>query len=104
MMQTFDVVATCEIHCEWWHREPRYRLYVGNELFAERTWIWNNMHLEEMLTVRGVAGRYPVRLENVDADHSVFKLRNLRITAGPGVIANDGSIQIYVPETANDPE
>lgn len=104
MTQTFDVIATCEIHCDGWHREPRYRLYVDSELFAERTWIWRDLHLEEVLTVRGQAGRYRVKLENVDPELGMFKLRNLKITAGPGVIANDGSIQIYVPETANDTE
>jgi hypothetical protein len=104
MMQTFDVLARCDVFCEWWAKPPRYRLYVGNELFSERTWIWEGVYLDENIVLRAPAGRYHVRLEMVDPEHSKIRIKNLRIDSGPAIIANDGSIQVYVPESANDTE
>ena len=101
MMQTFEVGATCLVFCEWYHRPPRYRIYVADELFCERTWIWEGVYLEENLTLNAEAGKYRVRLEMVDPEHSKIRLQDLAVSYGPAIIANDGSIQIYVPEEAN---
>jgi hypothetical protein len=37
----------------------------------------------------------------VDPEHSKIHMQDLEIVSGSAIIANDGSIQIYVPEEAN---
>lgn len=101
-MQTFGAVAKCKVFCEWFNQPPRYRVYVADELFCERTWIWEGVYLEENIVLNAPAGRYRVRLEMVDPEHSKIHMQDLEIVSGSAIIANDGSIQIYVPEEAND--
>ena len=65
----------------------RYRAYINNELFAERTWIWTSTtYLEENFQIQAAPGVYPIRFETVDIDHGRIKVRNHRVVAGPGRI------------------
>ena len=85
-MQTYFVRVECDVTAKV-HTQPlRYRTYVNNELFAERTWIWTNSYLEENLQIQAAPGVYPIRFETVDADHGRIKVRNHRVITGPGRI------------------
>jgi hypothetical protein len=101
-MQTQFVIAKCDIHCQWSGPFPRYRCYVNDELFAERTWIWQDVYLEESFQIQAPVGKYTVRVELLDTAHAKIKVRNLRIETGPAVIAPDGRVQIYTPEATNE--
>ena len=101
-MQTQFVIAKCDIHCQWSGPFPRYRCYVNDELFAERTWIWQDVYLEESFQIQAPVGKYAVRVELLDTEHARIKVRNLRIETGPAVIAPDGRVQIYTPETTDE--
>ena len=85
-MKTAYVRVVCDITCKWGEEPPRYRVYVNDELFAERTWIWKDVQLEESLQIEAPFGAYPVRFENVDPDRGSFKFRNIRVEHGPGRI------------------
>ena len=75
-MKTIPVSVTCDVTAKV-HAQPfRYRVYVNNELFAERTWIWQNVYLEEMLPISAPAGIYPIRFETVDPENGRIKVRN----------------------------
>ena len=40
-MQTKSIQVQCDVYCKWDGNDTRYRVYVNDELFTERTWIWN---------------------------------------------------------------
>jgi hypothetical protein len=101
-MQTEFVIAKCDIHCEWTGPYPKYRCYVNDELFSERTWIWQDVYLEESLQIQAPPGRYAVRVELVDSKHASIKIKNLRVSTGPALIANDGSIEICSQEKSHE--
>jgi hypothetical protein len=61
-------------------------VYVNEELFSERTWIWKDSYLEEALQIQAPSGAYLLRFENVDPNFGNFKMRNVRVQEGPGKI------------------
>jgi hypothetical protein len=58
-------------------------VFVNNELFVERTWIWPGYYLSEMLQIEAEPGKYHVRLEAVQPAVSKFKTRNYCVNYGP---------------------
>ena len=85
-MQTFFVRVECDVTAKV-HEQPfRYRAYVNNELFTERTWTWENCYLEENFQISAPAGVYPIRFETVDPENGRIKVRNHRIDQGPARI------------------
>ncbi len=94
------VVAVCDVRCRWSEPTPppRYRCYVNDELFTERTWIWRDMYLEEALQILAVPGKYQIRYELVDPEDASVAHSSLRIESGPAVISPRGEIHIYTPK------
>ena len=85
-MQTFFVRVECDVTAKV-HEQPfRYRAYINDELFTERTWTWENCYLEENFQISAPAGVYPIKFETVDAEHGRIKVRNHRVVTGPGRI------------------
>jgi len=74
------------IDCEWEGLSPIYRLYVNDELFAERTWIWNDSKIEENLQVEAVPGEYTLRYELVAPHLAKLNIQNLEVEYGPGEV------------------
>jgi hypothetical protein len=83
-----DTNITVEVHAlqpRWIDLEkPRYRLYVNDDLFTERSWIWNQqIFIKENLSVYLETGiNHKIRLEIIKSDPmhlSQFGLQNLRI-------------------------
>jgi hypothetical protein len=101
-MQTEFVIAKCDVYCEWTGPHPRYRCYVNDELFSERTWIWQDMYLEESLQIQAPPGKYTVRVEWLDTEHATIKVRNLRVDTGLALMTPDGRVHIYAPERPNE--
>jgi hypothetical protein len=97
-MQAEFVMARCDVYCKWSGEPPRYRCFVNDELFTERTWIWTDRYLEESIQINAPPGEYRVRYELVDPEHAAIKVRNLRIETGPAIITRYGQVQIYTPE------
>jgi hypothetical protein len=85
-MQTYFVRVECDVTANVHAQTLRYRAYVNDELFAERTWIWTDSYLEENFQIQAAPGVYPIRFETVDIDHGRIKVRNHRVVAGPGRI------------------
>ena len=77
-MQTYFVRVECDVTAKVLAQPFRYRAYINDELFAERTWIWTNSYLEEAFQIQASPGIYPIRFETVDADHGRIKVRNYR--------------------------
>ena len=85
-MQTHFVQVECDVTAKIHNWPFRYRAYVNDELFAERTWIWDNCYLEELFQIQAGPGVYPIRFETVDDANGRIKVRNHRVVAGPGRI------------------
>jgi hypothetical protein len=85
-MQTYFVRVECDVTAKVYAQPLRYRAYVNDELFAERTWIWTGSYLEENFQIQAAPGVYPIRFETVDEANGRIKVRNHRVVAGPGRI------------------
>jgi hypothetical protein len=101
-MQSQFVIVNCDIYCKWTGPYPVYRVYVNNELFTERTWIWQDVYLEEALQIQAPVGKYTIQVELVNTEHAAVSVRNLRIGHGPAIITRDGLVQIYTPEATSE--
>lgn len=82
-MNRQSVVVKADVSVEWQGDPPNYRIYVGDELFTERTWIWQEQYLEEMLVVNAPPGKYNLRWELVPPAQGNIEVTNVRIAQGP---------------------
>jgi hypothetical protein len=89
------VRVLCDVHCEWEGLPPVYRVYVNDELFTERTWIWNDVYLEEMLQINAESGKYQIRHELVPPHLARLTVENMRVDFGPGNIKGENLLRIY---------
>lgn len=85
-----SVVIRADISVAWQGDPPNYRVYVGGEMFTERTWIWQEQYLEEMLVVNAPPGKYDLRWELVPPAQGKIEVKNIRI--------NHGQSRAYISE------
>jgi hypothetical protein len=94
-MNTHFVLAEFDIYCKWESLPPAYRLYVNDELFTERDWIWpSNYNLTQMLQIQAAPGEYKVRLETVGTRPAVFTTNNYVVIDGNANWINNSTIRI----------
>ena len=94
--QVEDKMAFCrvsfDLFCDKGH-DPRYRIYVNNELFTERTYIWKGtQYLRENLQINAEPGVYKIELEKIDP--AKLKMRNIRVDLGPAEILDSETFRI----------
>lgn len=82
------------IDCDWEGLSPIYRLYVNDELFAERTWTWTNSALQEDLQIEAEPGDYTVRYELLPPNLATLKIGNLNVGYGPAEIIDNTHFRI----------
>ena len=90
-MSRRSVQVLCDVDCEWEGLPPNYRVYVNDELFAERTWIWTNERLEELLQINAEPGEYSITYELVSPHLAMLKILDIRVIKG--------SAEIIAPQT-----
>jgi hypothetical protein len=88
------VRVLADVHCDWEGLDPTYRVYVNDELFAERTWRWTDAYLEEMLQIEAKPGKYHLRWELVPPHLAQLQVQNIRVDYGPGNIKNNTLLRI----------
>ena len=95
-MNRQSVVICADVSVTWQGDPPNYRVYVGNELFTERTWIWQEQYLEEMLVVNALPGKYNLRWELVPPAQGTIEVKNVRIKHGSdhAYIKKDSQLRI----------
>ena len=88
LMQTKSVQVQCDVYCKWDGSDTRYRLYVNDELFTERSWIWGGKeyYLEEVITIEALPGQYEIKYELLEPTHSKLGIKNMRVTSGTATI------------------
>ena len=84
-MKTKAVKVAVDVHCEWTGEPPRYRLYVNKELFTERTWIWKEFYLEELIQIEAPPGKYMIDYQLLGQD-AVLRTKNARVESGSAVM------------------
>ena len=88
------VRVLADVYCDWEGLDPTYRVYVNDELFAERTWRWTDCYLEEMLQIEANPGKYKLRWELVSPHLAKLDVKNVRVDFGPGNIKNNELLRI----------
>ena len=89
-MESKFVQLVSDVTCEWEGLPPTYRVYVNDELFAERTWIWQDgEYLEEMLQIQAPPGSYSISYELVPPYLAMIRLENMRVITGPASVTNN---------------
>ena len=89
------VRVLADVNCEWEGLSPIYRVYVNDELFAERTWIWTDQCLEENLQIEAEPGNYDLRWELVPPCLAKLTVDNVRVEYGPASIKDNNLLRIY---------
>ena len=89
------VQVAFDIDCTWDSTTPIYRVYVNRELFTERTWIWRNEYLEEMLQISAEPGKYSISFELVDPESGAITVTNPRVIQGAARIYPNHTLVIF---------
>jgi len=88
------VCVLADVDCEWEGMMPSYRVYVNNELFAERTWRWTDEYLEEILQIEAEPGEYHLRWELVPPCLARLRIENVRVDQGQASVVNNELLRI----------
>ena len=88
------VLVQADIHCNWEGKPPNYRVWVNDELFGERTYIWKDEYLEEVLQIYAPIGKYTIKWELVPPFTGRIRAENLRVIEGPGRIVKGTILRI----------
>lgn len=97
-MQEYFVRILCDVHCDWTGDPPIYRAYINEELFTERTWIWQEQYLEEAFQIKAAPGKYKILYELLDPTSAQIRAVNFRVDWGPAKILT-GSEFIILEES-----
>ena len=88
-----DIRMEIDVHCKWNINPPVYRLYVNDELFSERNFIWQaDEFVTENLVMNAPLGSYRIRIETPSEFN--FKLRNLKCAYGKAEVVNNEVFKI----------
>jgi hypothetical protein len=88
------VQVLADVDCEWEGLNPIYRVFVNDELFAERTWVWTDSYLEELLQIEAEPGDYNIRYELVPPHLAKLTVKNVRVSGNPAQIINNNILRI----------
>ena len=81
MKDTVFVKLYVDLHCDWQGLPPDYRIYVDDEMFAERTFRWEEpVYLTEILQIESDVNEvHHVKLEPVGPQLATFRFKNPRV-------------------------
>lgn len=95
IMSKNAVIVTCDVRCEWRKGQPQYRAYVNDELFTERTWLWEGAYLEETFQISAKPGKYLIRYELIGGKRATLTVTNFRVEHGRAQVNQQGEIEIH---------
>jgi len=82
-MNCRELTIKADVSIKWEGKPPSYRIYVNDEMFAERTWVWKDEYLEEMLQIAAPPGEYKLCWEIVPPAVGKITVKNIRIEQRP---------------------
>jgi hypothetical protein len=77
-MEPVFVRVLADVYCTWSDVPPVYRLWVNDELFAERTWIWQDQYLVEAVQISAPPGEYTLTWQLLPGTAAELTVKNLR--------------------------
>ena len=87
------VTVSLNLFCDWHKSPPTYRLFVNDELLTERTYIWKNSYLHEVLPLELLPGIHKIQLNSL-AKKAKFHIRNLKVNKGPVNIIDSTTFEV----------
>ena len=96
-MQKQSVQVCYDVRCSWDGPPPRYRLYVENELFVERTFNFVQSYLNEVIPIDAPPGDYVIRYEMIDPNGHIAA-SNPKILSGPAELIAHNVVRIHKDE------
>jgi hypothetical protein len=94
-MLTNAVIVTVDVHVTHTGEPPVYRLYVGNELFAERTWIWSDVYLCERIILEAPYGFYPIKCELLPHADATIEMKSPKVELGPARFRKNFGLEVH---------
>ena len=95
-MNRRSVIVRADVEIRWKKHPPNYRIYVNDELFSERTWIWQEQYLEEVLAIHALPGEYNLRWEIVPPFKGKITVTNPRVEHCAGAYITE-QLQLRIP-------
>jgi len=76
-----DLRIEVDVYCNWQTEPQAYRLYIDNDLYTERTYIWRNPHqwVREILIAELTPGSHSITLQPVNNQFNGFTLVNFAV-------------------------
>lgn len=65
---------------------PSYRVYVGDELFVERRYLYDCKYLEEIMPIEAPPGTYNINCILLPHDNAKLKIKDLYIQSGSATV------------------
>ena len=89
------VRVLADVDCDWEGLPPTYRLYVNDELFAERTWVWNDdFYLKEDIQIEAEPGDYQIKYELVPPNLAELIVTKPAVQVGTATVSDQGLVRI----------
>lgn len=84
-----------DVRCKWAGFPPDYRVFVNDELFTERTFIWgDDIYIKEMLQVKAEPGVYSFRVEELEPKTGEFRISSAYVEFGEARMLDDNRFEI----------
>jgi hypothetical protein len=76
-----DLRIEVDVLCDWQTDPQAYRLYINNDLYTERTYIWRNPNqwLREIIVAELEPGEHTLTLQPVNPNFPGFRLTNFAV-------------------------
>ena len=101
MKKTQAVTVAYDVYMDWSGHPPRYRTWVDDQLFLERTFTWQHCYVEDRLVIlvqalktAGQQTQHNIHVDLMDRDQARLTVVNWRVIDGPGVVDQQG--QLYI--------
>lgn len=90
------VRVVCNVYCRYEGLPPIYRVYINDELFTERTWIWaEDTYLREEIQIEAEPGEYQIKYELVPPNLAELIVSKPVVAYGPAKITEQGRLRIH---------
>lgn len=96
-MKTQSVQIQYNVFCCWQDVPPTYRLYVNNELFTERSFVWQDQYLQEVIAIDAVPGDYAIQYELIGS--GTLTATDARVNYGTAEFVNMTTLRIVDENT-----
>lgn len=94
-MERHYVRIVCDVFVTWsGDQPPIYRIFVDDELLVERTFIWQDVYVEEHLQLELGAGKYCLDFKLIDEHGAEMRVANVRVVQGPATVKKDRIIKV----------